>query len=138
MGRKCKIKVKRFDKVVNEWKRNLRYLHKEITIFTERVWQYNQNRLFINHQKQFYKNCQEDGPRMLAKCLIKISPECFRRLYDVNLRSLTKYKYSPCMQMALLSWNAFVFIRLNTKPLVKNQTAKCKVNSYPLSFPLLF
>ena len=58
LERKYKIKVKGFDVVIEELKQDLKAIRQKIKRFTDRVEQFNQNRLFVNNQRQFYRNLQ--------------------------------------------------------------------------------
>ena len=61
LTKKYKIKTKGFDVVIEELKQNLKAVTQKIKRFTDRVEQYNQNRLFVNNQRQFYRKLQGNG-----------------------------------------------------------------------------
>jgi len=51
---KYRIKNKGYDVVIEELKQNMRAASQKIKRYTERVEQYNQNRMFTNNEKRFY------------------------------------------------------------------------------------
>jgi hypothetical protein len=58
LEKKYRIKNKGYDVVIEELKQDLSAVSQKIKRYTERVEQYNQNRKFVNNQKQFYQDLQ--------------------------------------------------------------------------------
>ena len=61
LERKYKIKRKGFDVAIEELKQDLSAVSQKIKRYTERVDQYNQNRMFVNNQKRFYQGLRSGG-----------------------------------------------------------------------------
>lgn len=61
LEKKYKIRNKGYDVVIEELKQDLSAVRQKIKRYTERVEQYNQNRMFVNNQKRFYQDLQGNG-----------------------------------------------------------------------------
>jgi len=66
---KYRTKDKGYDVVIEELKQNLRAVSQKIKRYTERVEQYNQNRMFTNNEKRFYQELQG------TECTSKEAPD---------------------------------------------------------------
>jgi len=69
LERKYRIKNKGYDVVIEELKQNLGAVSQKIKRYTERVEQYNQNRMFTNNEKRFYQELQR------TECISKEAPD---------------------------------------------------------------
>ena len=74
------LKNKGYDVVIEELKQNLRAVSQKIKRYTERVEQYNQNRMFTNNEKRYYQELQ--GTECTSKAVPVVALHKHRNPYS--------------------------------------------------------
>ena len=90
LERKCRIKVKRLNIVIEELKLRITAIAAKFRRYQERVDSYRQNRLFENNQRQFYRDLDQVGERCDDDQTVAEESKQFWETYGVSLQTIRR------------------------------------------------